>query len=114
MGEKVKEEKSEQDRKDALRDDDMGDTVAKAGDESSAEDTDSGSQAKKALDPMAPTFQPSPLRQEQSADHALADRAEQMEVDEEVHEPRKPRSRTTSTREEGEEEEALTGEPDAV
>jgi len=123
LGEKVKEEKSEQELKDALRDgdDDMsgagagGDatTTSKAGDDSSAEDTDTGLQAtnisKKVLDPKAPTFEPSPLRQEQTAKQQDGNDAEQMDVDEDVElalqNSQKPRSRTTSTREEGEEEE---------
>lgn len=103
LGETVKEEKSEQERKDALRDDDMQDGDAKAGDESSAEDTDSGPHLKKPLDPHAPVFEPSPLRQEQTVSADQEREQEQMEVDEEALEERKPRSRTTSTREEGEE-----------
>lgn len=121
LGERVKEEKSEQERKEALRDgdDDMGETATapatpKPGEESSAEDTDSGLEIVKkkktnlnGLDPNAPTFEPSPLRQEQIAFPTEdGEKPDGMELDEDtVQENRKPRSRTTSTREEGEEEE---------
>lgn len=113
LGEKVKEEKSEQERKDALRDDDMQEGAVKGGDESSAEDTDSGLNLKKPLDPQAPSFEPSPLRQEETIQEP-GDETEQMDVDEEMHDERKPRSRTTSTREEGEEEELLKAESPAT
>lgn len=120
LGEKVKEEKSEQERKDALRDgdDEMGETssntatAVKNGDESGAEDIDPAQQVKKlALDPKAPTFEPSPLRREQvvsdkepQGDNGQIAEDEQMEIDTiTALENTKPRSRTTSTREEGEE-----------
>jgi hypothetical protein len=96
LGEKVKEEKSEQERKDALRDgdDEMGDTssntasAVRNGDDSGAEDTDPSQQIKKiTLDPKAPTFEPSPLRQEQvvnekeqGSNGEIAE-DEQMEID---------------------------------
>lgn len=114
LGERVKEEKSEQERKDALRDDDIQDVASKPGEDSSAEDTDTGLHVRKALDPSAPAFEPSPLRQAQSAslDEPVAE-SEQMDIDEAVLDGRKPRSRTNSTREEGEEEEsARKGTPE--
>lgn len=66
MGERVREEKSEQERRDALNDDDVpedGATAsgARSGEESDAEGAEVSNALKRSLDPSAKSFEPSPL-----------------------------------------------------
>lgn len=67
LGERVREEKSEQERRDALNDDDVPEdgngaaAGARSGEESDAEGAEVSNALKRPLDPGAKSFEPSPL-----------------------------------------------------
>lgn len=109
LGQMVKEEKSEQERKDALRDDDGGEDQVKPSEQEDMQtNAETTTQDKPKLDPKAPDFNPSstngqPVRQ--FSEYGAMQVDDNDSAAEPVADERFRRSHSASTKEEGEEDE---------